>query len=121
MNPLKIALAGAAAMTLASLAPAVTMAQPMDAPAIHHDWSLHDRVDWLRTRLDHARADGSISHAEFDRVRDEIQGISGDESTLRGANAGALTSQDRDNLERRLDAVADQIHWLRQTSLQRPW
>ncbi len=122
MNPLKIILAGAAATTLIALAPAVVTAQPMDAPAVRHDWkSIHDRAEWLRSRVDQGQIDGSISGEEARRVREEIDNITSDDARLRASGAGELGVTDRVDLQRRLDAVADQIHWLRQTTLQRPW
>jgi hypothetical protein len=89
--------------------------------ADHGNWTLAQREDWLASRLDKAREDGSIDHHEFDRVKHELHGIHEDEEKMRDHHDGQLTDNETADLESRLDAVAAQIHWLHEHSFTRPW
>jgi hypothetical protein len=120
--------AGAAALIVAALPIAGAHAQsypaPVDANAVvtdHGNWTLKDREHWLFSRLDKARDDGSIDGHEYDRVRREMDNIRADEDRMRGDHDGQLTDNESAAMEARLDGVADQIHWLHESSFQRPW
>jgi len=118
-------MATATAAALISLAPmTVVRAQAVDADAVvgsHGDYTLKQREDWLGDRLAKARDDGSVDHAEFDRVRQDIDQIRDDEHRMRDHHDGQLTDNETATLESRLDTVADQIHWLHENGFQRPW
>ena len=125
MKSFSLPLLGAAASVLIGLAcaPAVH-AQGVDASAVvgeHGDWTLQQREHWLDDRLGKARDDGSVDRGEFDRVHHELSRIRDDEDRLRDAHNGQLTDNENADLEARLDGVANQIHWLRENSFQRPW
>jgi hypothetical protein len=121
-----ISLLSAAATGLIALSsPMAANAQGVDASAVvgggHGDWTLKQREDWLVSRLDKARGDGSVDNHEYERVRHDLAGIRDDEDQLRGRHEGQLTDVETASLEARLDGVAGQIHWLHENSFQRPW
>jgi len=125
MTPFKLVLLGAATAALTALTPlAIAQAQPTDAAAVvavHADMTLKQREDWLDGRLDKARDDRSLDHGEYLRVRRELGRITEDERQMRAHHDDQLTDNQTTNLEARLDAVADKIHWLHENSFQRPW
>ena len=130
MRFFSLPLFGAAASALIALAAAPAVhAQPVESPAVdasavvgdHGNWTLQQREHWLDDRLDKARADGSLDHHEFDRVRHELARIREDEDRLRDHHDGQLTDNENADLEARLNGVADQIHWLHENSFERPW
>jgi hypothetical protein len=121
--------AGAAALLAAAMPAPGAHAQsytgaPVDANAVvtdHGDWTLKNREQWLFSRLDKARDDGSIDGHEYGRVRHEMEDIHADEDRMRDNHDGQLTDNENASLEARLDTVANQIHWLHESSFQRPW
>ena len=128
MRLFSISLLGAAASGLLAMAsPLSAQAQPqgVDASAAvgadHGDWTLKQREDWLVSRLDKARDDGSLDRREYERVRHDLASIRDQEDQLRDHHDGQLTDTENATLEARLDGVAGQIHWLRENSFQRPW
>lgn len=130
MKSLKLLAICGAAAALACMAPAVpAFAQAISGSAVdsdavvgdHGDWTLKEREDWLRDRLQMARNDGSIDDAEFDRVHHELDRIHDSESDMRGQQDGQLTDNETASLEARLDGVADQIHWLHEDQFRKPW
>ncbi|HEY2481852.1 MAG TPA: hypothetical protein VGI30_06595, partial [Caulobacteraceae bacterium] len=110
---------------LVGFAPATMVnAQPYEhgvASPTHGDWTLKQREDWLRERIDRSRDDGSLAHSEYDRVRNELGDIRHDEDGMRDHHGGQLTDNETTRLEARLDNVASTIHWLRAENLDRPW
>jgi hypothetical protein len=119
-------LALAAAFLLALSAPAgLAAAQMVDANATvsadHGNWTLKQREDWLTDRLHASRDDGAIDGHEFDRVSREMDHIRDDENRLRGDHDGQLTDNETIALEGRLNAVADQIHWMHENQFRKPW
>lgn len=136
MKPLSLPWVGAAASALVALsaAPAVH-AQDMNgqyraAPGVdasatvgnHGNYTLRQREQWLYSRLDQARDDGSIDNHELDRVHHQLSGIRDAEDRMRDAHDGhQLTDNETADLEARLDGVANQIHWMHDESFQKPW
>ncbi len=116
-------LAGAAAalFALGSTTPVRAQDEAPPAAVEHGNWTLNQREDWLKNRLDRSRDDGSIDHHEYDRVKHEIEDIHHDEDAMRDHHGGQLTDNETADLEVRLDHVADQIHWLHSDSFQKPW
>ncbi len=115
---------GSAALLLALTPLAAVHAQAVDANAVvsdHGDWTLRQREDWLKDRLDKAKDDHSIDRAEYDRVHDHLNEIRHDEDRMRDRHDGQLTDNETATLEARLDGVADQIHWLHEDAFRRPW
>ena len=128
MKTVSMSLLAGAASALVSLVPiSLSHAQAMvgdrvDTTAtLSGNWTLKQRENWLDNRLDKARDDGSIDRHEYDRVREELSSIKDDEDQFRGAHDGQLTDNENNTLEARLDSVADQIHWLHESSFQKPW
>jgi hypothetical protein len=134
MKALKLPLLGAvSALGLLAMAPAVHAqsldgqaadARAVDASAVvgeHGNFTLKQREHWLDDRLDKARADGSLDHHEYDRVRHQLSLIREDEDRQRDAHDGQLTDNETADLEARMDGIADQIHWLHENTFRRPW
>lgn len=126
---LRISLAAAASVGLAAVLPlgaavaqdaSEAMATPVVAPE-HGDWTLKEREDWLRSKLDQAHGHHDLDDHEFDRVKHELNGIHDDEGVMRDHHDGQLTDNQTADLEARLDDVAAKIHWLHENSFERPW
>jgi hypothetical protein len=118
-------LGGAAAAALFALAPmagANAQSAMMTPVATEHgDWTLGQREEWLHSRLDKARDDGSLDRGEYERVRHELEGIHHEQDRMRDMHDGQLTDNETQDLEARLDSVAAQIHWTHEHEFQRPW
>jgi hypothetical protein len=54
----------------------------------HGNWTLKERENWLHDRLEKSKDDGSISHGEYDRVKDELGDIHHDEDAMRDHHDG---------------------------------
>jgi hypothetical protein len=125
MKTLTVSVLAGAAATLMSLAAVGTVnAQAVDATAVvpeHGNWTLAEREDWLKTRLDRARDDGALDHHEYDRVRSELHDIHQDEERMRDRHDNQLTDNETSDLEARLDHVANQIRWLHENDFRKPW
>jgi hypothetical protein len=116
-------LAGAAVALIAATAPA-TSAGAQDEPAVaahSGDWTLRQREDWLRDRIDKSLVDGSLDRVEADRVRHELGDIRAQEGDMRDRHDGQLTDNETAHLEARLDNVASTIHWMHETNFEHPW
>jgi hypothetical protein len=125
MKVFTLSLIAGAAAALVGLAPATvinaqTYASASASPT-HGDWTLKDREDWLRERIDRSRDDGSLAHSEYDRVHRQLSDIRHDEDQMRDHHDGQLTDNETARLEARLDDVASTIHFLRAENLERPW
>jgi hypothetical protein len=115
-------LAAAPAAVLLALAPCAVMAQPLpySSSASSH-WTLKDREHWLYDRLHKAKDDGSINGHEYDRVHDQLDRVKDDEGRMRDHQSGQLTDDQTQQIEARLDDVADHIQLLHENAFQRPW
>jgi hypothetical protein len=114
--------AGAAA--LFALTPMTAGYAQDEAPAVaadHGNWTLKERENWLHSRLDKARDDGSLDHHEYNRVKHDLDAIHDNEEAMRDHHDGQLTDNQTADLEARLDDVASKIHWLHENSFERPW
>ncbi len=115
--------AGGAAALFATVPLAAVQAQD-EAPAVaadHGNWTLKEREDWLKSRLDKAKDEGSLDHHEYDRVKHDLNRIHDSEEAMRDHHDGQLTDNQTTDLEAQLDDVASKIHWLHENSFQRPW
>ncbi|HEY1448973.1 MAG TPA: hypothetical protein VGF33_10585 [Caulobacteraceae bacterium] len=113
--------AAVAAIGAAPVSVAYAQVDRVAASPTHGDWTLKDREDWLRERIDRSRDDGSLAHSEYDRVHRELSDIRHDEDQMRDHHDGQLTDNETVRLEARLDDVASTIHFLRADNLERPW
>ena len=127
---MKFKFASLAAALLIGTAPAALVhAQPVSGDAVdtsavvspHGNWTLRQREDWLYSRLDKARDDGSLGGDEFEHVHHDIDQIRADEDSMRDGQDGQLNDNQTAMLETRLDGVADQIHWIHENNFRRPW
>ena len=122
MRPIACLLAAAPAAALLALAPCAVMAQPVpDASNAASHWTLKDREHWLYDRLHKAKDDGSINGHEYDRVHDQLDRVKDDEGRMRDHLSRQLTDDQTQQIEARLDDVADHIQWLHENAFQRPW
>lgn len=94
---------------------------PSPHAASRNLWSLERREYWLEQRISHGLAEGSISPDEAQHVRHELADLRYQEVRLRAVNGGPLPDRDRAKLEARLDALSDEVHWLRDIGERRPW
>ncbi len=125
MKTLTLCLAGCGAAILLGLAPwSAANAQSDTAPAVsavHGDWTLGQREDWLSTQMDKSLANGSLDRAEFNRARLEMDHLRQEESRTRHDGGGQLTPNQNSEFEARLDTMAAKIHWANMTTYTRPW
>jgi len=124
MRNLGISLLAGGASAFFALTPLAAIHAQDEAPAVvadHGNWTLKEREDWLHSRLDKARDEGSVDHHEYDRVKDELGHIHETEEAMRDHHHGQLTDNQTADLEARLNDVASKIHWLHENSFQRPW
>jgi len=91
---------------------------PVYRPAV---WDIGNRINWIQQRINHGRNDGSLDYDEFRRVQGELNRIKGEFNQDRAYNNGGLDGPTRADLERRLNYLNDQIHWLRENNEHRPW
>lgn len=122
MNLLKLTLFASAA-ALFAFAP-ITSTSAQDEPAVatrHGSWTLKEREDWLRHKIDASRDNGALDRGEHDRVRHQLDDIHHDEDAMRHKQDGQLTDNQTSRLEARLDEVAARIHWANENSFERPW
>ena len=122
MRPIARLLAAAPAAAVLALAPCAVMAQSQpDSSSASAHWTLKEREHWLYDRLHKAKDDGSINGHEYDRVHDQIDRVKDDEGRMRDHQSGQLTDDQTQQIEARLDDVADHIQLLHENAFQRPW
>jgi hypothetical protein len=134
MRRLTLAAVAAGAL-LPLLAPAAGLAQPYGhgGPGWDHGpgpgpgaaqpggWDLDRRIDWLQTRINRGRDDGSLDRREARRAQRSLDSIRSDERRMKWRRHGWLNDGDRAALQSRLDQLNDQLHWLRHNDERRPW
>ena len=86
-----------------------------DAPT-----NIREREDWLERRINRGIDNGSIDRREARRAFITLNEIRSDEQRMRRRGGGRLNPQDRDVLQNRLDQLAQQINWARQTGPRGP-
>ena len=99
-------------------------AQPDTAAAAsptHGDWTLREREKWVSDRIDKSRDDGALDRGEYDRARHSLDDLRHEEDRMRDHQHGQLTDNETADLQSRLDAMADQIHWAHQEAFVKPW
>jgi len=124
MKTIAISLLAGGAAALFALTPLAAVQAQDESPAVgaeHGNWTLKEREDWLHSRLDKARDDGSVDHHEYDRVKSDLKRIHETEEAMRDRHDGQLTDNQTTDLEAQLDDVASKIHWLHENSFKRPW
>lgn len=84
-------------------------------------WDLNRRIDWMQQRIDRGRRDGSLDRREAGRVQARLDDIRRDKARMERRNGGFLRGDQRGELQRRLDGLNDQIHWMRNNDERRPW
>ncbi len=77
------------------------------------NYDIAGRIDWMQRRIDRGRGNGSLDRREAYRVQQQLDDIRHDMRRTMRRNGGYLTPSDRAFLQRRLDRLNDQIHWLR--------
>jgi hypothetical protein len=122
------ALAATAVVGLAAPASAQPYGPPpgdhphMDhGPMVPGGWDINRRIDWMQQRINQGRMDGSLDRHEARRVERELGSIRGEAERARMSHGGRLNDFDRQRLQDRLDHLNDQIHWLRNNDVRRPW
>ena len=125
MKTLTLSLLAGGVAALFTVAPMAVANAQTDEPAAvaadHGNWTLKQREDWLHNRLEKARDDGSLDHHEYDRVKHDINDIHDDENRMRDHHDGPAYRQRDRRPGEPLDGVANKIHWLHESSFQKPW
>jgi hypothetical protein len=134
----KTLLAVAGTLTLASAIAGQAQAQPYGppsspgyahAPGYDHPggyeqpggWDIDHRIHWMEDRIMRGRADHALDRHEFRRVQFELNRIGHDFHGAQERFGGRLPDGVRADFEGRLDRLNDQIHWLQQNDVRRPW
>ena len=71
--------------------------------------SPRERIDFVQQRIDRGAADGSLDRREARRAQWQLNNIRRDAMAMRGR----MRPGDRDMIQRRLDDLSRQLHWLR--------
>ncbi len=90
-------------------------------PGAPGGWDIDRRLDWVQDRIAHGRADGSLDRREAMHAQRSLNSIRNEERRDRYYNGGQLREGDRFRLQQRLDRLNDQLHWMRQNDVRRPW
>ena len=85
-----------------------------DAPG-----GIREREDWLERRINRGVDNGTIDRREARRAFGTLNDIRNDEQRMRRRGGGRLNPQDRDFLQGRLDDLAQQVRWARDTGPRR--
>lgn len=72
---------------------------------------IHQRIDFVQSRIDTSASRGWISPHEADRLNRELNSIRDQDRDLRYRDGGHLSPSDRDDLQSRLDDVSQRLHW----------
>ena len=123
MKILNMTLLVGGAAALFAAAPLTTPAHAQDAvsAATHSDWTLKQREDWLRDRINSSRDNGALSGHEYDRAHDALDNVRHEENAMRDRQDGQLTPNQTSVLEAKLDNLATRIHWANEANFALPW
>lgn len=72
---------------------------------------IHERIDFMQSRIDRASSAGWISPRESHDAYRELDFIRSELRRLRYQDGGRLRPVDRDYLQQRLDALSRRLHW----------
>lgn len=72
---------------------------------------IHQRIDFMQSRIDRSASSGWISPHEARRANRELNFIRSEDARLRDQDGGRLRPQDRGYLQSRLDALGARLHW----------
>ncbi len=72
---------------------------------------LHERIDFMRDRIDRADQRGWISPDEARDARRELDNIRDEAARLHDQDGGPLRPEDRSYLQSRLDNLSQRLHW----------
>ena len=72
---------------------------------------VHERIDFMQTRINRAYGQGYISPRESADANRELNFIRSEDSRLRYQNGGYLRPVDRDYLQGRLDNLGQRLRW----------
>lgn len=75
--------------------------------------SPYERLRFLRARVDHGLADGSLDRREASRVYHELDGVEQWIHHMHWEDAGRLSPGQRAQVQARLDGISRQIRWMR--------
>ncbi len=76
--------------------------------------SLRERFDWVQSRIDRSRNDGTLSPREADYGQRELGDIRRMAQELRARDGGDLNEADRAYVQSRLDTLSQRLRWERQ-------
>lgn len=72
---------------------------------------IHQRIDFMQSRIDMSAQRGYISPHQADRLNGELNSIRSQDSDLRDRDGGHLSPPDHDYLQGRLDDLSQRLHW----------
>jgi hypothetical protein len=74
---------------------------------------VEQRIDWMQTRIEHSRDNGSLDPRQLGYAQHDLNDIRRMDSDLRTRDGGALNDADRSYLQSRLDALGHNLRWMR--------
>lgn len=77
---------------------------------------LHERIDFMQSRIQHAADIGAIAPHQARRAFGELRSIRDWESQRRYQNGGRLSPDDRGYIQSRLDHLGESLHWMERTN-----
>jgi len=73
---------------------------------------IHERIDWMQSRIDHSRENGSLDPRQIGYAEHDLNDIRHMDGDLRGRDGGRLSEADRSYLQSRLDTLGQNLRWM---------
>jgi len=88
---------------------------PYDAGAFWRQapQGVEQRIDWMQSRIDHSRDNGSLDPRQLGYAQHDLTDIRRMDSDLRSRDGGRLNDADRSYLQSRLDNLGQNLRWMR--------
>ena len=73
---------------------------------------IHERIDWMQSRIDHSRDNGSLDPRQLGYAQHDLSDIRHMDADLRARDGGRLSEADRGYLQSRLDTLGQNLRWM---------
>ncbi len=73
---------------------------------------IHERIDWMQSRIDHSRDNGSLDPRQLGYAQHDLNDIRHMDGDLRARDGGQLSEADRGYLQSRLDNLGQNLRWM---------
>jgi hypothetical protein len=73
---------------------------------------LHERIDFIQSRIDRSAQSGWLAPREIDRLNHELSDVRYQDRSLHDRDGSPLPPADLQYLQSRLDHIAGELHWM---------